>query len=57
MLDKIEVLDKGFIELIDVMGDDEAAVRAARVSYGKGLSTSEKDKKLIDYLMEHGHLR
>ena len=56
MLDKIEVLDKGFIELIDVMGDDEAAVRAARVSYGKGLSTSEKDKKLIDYLMEHGHL-
>lgn len=52
----IKVLDKGFVTLIDVMGDDRAAVRAARVSHGKDLSTDEKDKKLINYLMEHGHL-
>jgi len=52
----IKVLDKGFVALIDMMGNDRSAVRAARVSHGKDLSTDEKDRKLIDYLMEHGHL-
>ena len=52
----IKVLDKGFVTLVDMMGDDRSAVRAARVSHGKDISTDEKDRKLIDYLMEHGHL-
>jgi len=52
---KINVLDKGFVHLVDCMGDDRSAVRAARVSYGKELSTEEKDKKLINYLLKHGH--
>ncbi len=30
-----EVLDKGFIELIDFMGSDLRAVEAARVSFQK----------------------
>lgn len=34
-----KVLDHGFIELIDHMGDDSAIIQAARVSYGK----DEKD--------------
>ncbi|KLO20879.1 MULTISPECIES: FAD-dependent thymidylate synthase [unclassified Marinitoga] len=50
-----KVLDKGFIKLIDILGDDKAAVRAARVSYGKELSDNNRDKKLIFYLMEHKH--
>ncbi len=50
-----EVLDKGFIELIDFMGSDLRAVEAARVSFQKGLSKEARDKKLIDYLMENGH--
>jgi thymidylate synthase (FAD) len=54
MIEK-KVLDKGFVKLIDMLGDDRAAVRAARVSYGKELSTDERDKKLINYLMEHKH--
>lgn len=53
---RIEVLDKGFVELIDIMGDDRSAVRAARVSHGKDVSTDERDKKLINYLMKYGHL-
>jgi len=52
---KIEVLDKGFVQLVDHMGDDKSAVKAARVSYGKELSTDERDKKLINYLLKHGH--
>lgn len=49
------ILDKGFVRLVDMMGDDYAAVKAARVSYGQGLKTPERDKALIIYLMEHGH--
>jgi thymidylate synthase (FAD) len=54
--ESIKVLDKGFVTLVDMMGDDRSAVRAARVSHGKDISTDERDRKLIDYLMEHGHL-
>jgi thymidylate synthase (FAD) len=52
---KINVLDKGFVQLVDYMGDDKSAVKAARVSYGGETSTEEKDKKLINYLLKHGH--
>ncbi|MBT1248675.1 MULTISPECIES: FAD-dependent thymidylate synthase [unclassified Thermosipho (in: thermotogales)] len=50
-----KVLDKGFLRLVDILGDDYSAVKAARVSYGKGIKTPDKDKKLIFYLMEHKH--
>jgi len=49
------VLDKGFVALVDVMGDDAAIVQAARVSYGKGTKTMRGDKALISYLMRHAH--
>ncbi|RAM62405.1 thymidylate synthase, partial [Mesotoga sp. SC_3PWM13N19] len=52
---RIDVLDKGFVELVDRMGDDYSAVQAARVSYGKGLTSKDRDDRLIRYLMEHGH--
>lgn len=52
---EIKVLDRGFVRLVDAMGDDYTAVRAARVSYGQGLKTPERDKGLIMYLMEHKH--
>lgn len=51
----VNVLDKGFVRLVDMMGDDYAAVKAARVSFGQGLKTPERDKALVMYLMEHGH--
>ena len=49
------VLDKGFIRLVDVMGDDSAIVQAARVSYGKGTKTKHEDEGLIRYLLRHRH--
>jgi len=52
---KYRVLDLGFIELFDLLGSDLRAVEAARVSFQKGLSSEEKDKTLIDYLMKNGH--
>jgi thymidylate synthase (FAD) len=48
-------LDKGFVRLIDVMGDDSAIVQAARVSYGSGTKKVHEDRGLIRYLMRHLH--
>ena len=50
-----EVLDHGFIRLIDYMGDDGAICQAARVSYGKGTKSVQNDEGLIRYLMRHWH--
>ncbi len=55
LYDAIPVLDKGFVRVVDYMGNDAAVTQAARVSYGKGTKTVNKDKGLIDYLMRHRH--
>ena len=46
----------GSIELVDYMGNDLSIVNAARTSYAKqsGILT-EKDQKLIKYLIKHNH--
>ena len=51
----IEVLDHGFVRVIDYMGDDSSIVQSARVSYGKGTKKISNDKGLIKYLMRHRH--
>lgn len=44
------------VELIRVSGSDLDIVNAARVSYGKvSTQLSERDKKLIFFLMQHNH--
>lgn len=50
-----DVLDHGFIRVIDYMGDDSAICQAARVSYGKGTKSVQNDEGLIRYLMRHWH--
>jgi len=50
------VLDKGFLRLVDHLGDDSSVIQAARVSIGKGLTNEKRDKALIDYLMENRHM-
>jgi thymidylate synthase (FAD) len=50
-----EVLDHGFVRVIDYMGDDAAIVQAARVSYGRGTRRVSEDAGLIRYLMRHLH--
>lgn len=49
------VLDKGSICILDYMGDDSSVVQAARVSFGMGVKSSEEDKRLINFLMNHEH--
>jgi thymidylate synthase (FAD) len=56
LLDReIQVLDLGFVRLVDYMGGDERIVQAARVSYGEGSKTLRENAGLIDYLMAHDH--
>jgi len=50
-----QLLDHGFVRLIDYMGDDGAIVQAARVSYGRGTKAVQNDAGLIRYLMRHWH--
>ncbi len=49
------VLDHGLVRVIDYMGDDDAIVQAARVSYGAGTKKAQDDNSLIRYLMRHWH--
>lgn len=51
----IPVLDKGFVRVVDYMGDDAAVVQGARVSYGRGTRAVQSDRGLIRYLMRHRH--
>jgi thymidylate synthase (FAD) len=51
----IKCLDKGFVYLVDYMGNDAAIVQAARVSYGQGTKKVSEDRGLIRYLRRHDH--
>lgn len=47
----------GFIELLDVFGNDLTVVNAARVSFAKESKVmTEADGKLIRYLAKHNHI-
>lgn len=53
--EKFNVLDQGFIRVVDYMGNDQSIVQAARVSYGKGTKKISEDRGLIRYLLRHSH--
>ncbi|MEK8211483.1 FAD-dependent thymidylate synthase [Paenibacillus sp. FSL L8-0463] len=56
MLLNIEVLDKGYVRLVNHMGSDLTVVNAARVSYAKQSDAlTEKDLRLIQFLAREGH--
>lgn len=52
---RVSVLDDGWVELQDVMGNDLAIVNAARVSFLGESKGDEQDKKLLFYLLRHRH--
>ena len=53
---KSQVLDKGFIEVVDSLGNDLTVVNSARVSFGVEKHELEpRDIKLIKYLIKHKH--
>ncbi len=58
MENKIDVLDHGFVRLVDHMGSDLSVVRAARVSYDADWRAGEDqggDDRLIRYLWRNHH--
>lgn len=57
-MQKIDVLDHGYVRLVDHMGSDLSVVRAARVSYDAAWRAGEdtgSDHRLIHYLWSHKH--
>lgn len=53
---RIKVLDKGFVELVDTFGDELTIVNAARVSFGtQKTKLSKGDIKLIKFLHDYKH--
>lgn len=55
---KVDLLDHGYVRLVDSMGDDLSVVRAARVSYDAAWRAGAdhgSDDRLIRYLWSHHH--
>jgi len=53
---KVDVLDKGYVRLVDSMGSDLSVVNAARVSYDKEVTElTSKDVGLINFLIREKH--
>lgn len=51
-----ELLDHGYIGLVDYMGSDNMIADAARTSYQKGTKQVSNNKNLLRYLMRHQHM-
>lgn len=53
----IEVLDKGYIRLVDLMGSDLSVVNAARASFAKeSTEMTDGDERLINFLARENHM-
>jgi thymidylate synthase (FAD) len=53
---EIQVLDHGYVALVDTMGDDRTPARTARTSFrNKKARTEEEDARLTRYLVKHRH--
>src|SRR3990167_8524449 len=51
-----QVLDHGYVELIEVWGSEERIIESARMSTNRGFNGWDKDEKLLRYLYENKHL-
>ncbi len=55
-MEKINVLDQGYVRLVDHMGSDLSVVNAARCSYAKeSTQLGAGDVKLLNFLAREGH--
>jgi len=52
---KFDVLDNGYLIVVDYMGDEEKIARSARVSYGDGTTKKNSDAGLIKRLVRNHH--
>uniref|UniRef100_A0A6C0M067 Thymidylate synthase n=1 Tax=viral metagenome TaxID=1070528 RepID=A0A6C0M067_9ZZZZ len=56
-MERVPVLDHGFVELVDRMGDDYRILQSARVSTGSDASKgAAKDRNLVLYLYRNKHM-
>ena len=54
---QIDVLSSGYVRLVDHMGDDLSACRAARASFAKDApEMNEKEERLIAFLIRENHM-
>lgn len=54
---RVDVLNGGYVELLDTFGSDLTVVNAARVSFNKTADElTDRDAKLIKYLADHKHV-
>ena len=51
----VQVLDHGFVRLVDCMGSDEDIEAAARLSFNQETRSLDERRKLIRYLMRQRH--
>jgi len=56
MTDRIDVLDHGYVRLVESWGSDERIVESARMSTDKGFQGWEKDEKFLRFLYENKHM-
>lgn len=52
---QIQVLDKGFVEVVDFMGNDLTPAHDARISTGSEAKSDKDDVNLIRFLLRHKH--
>lgn len=51
-----DVMDHGYVRLVDTLGTDLTVANAARVSYAKeSKELTDRDRRLIRYLAQHDH--
>lgn len=54
-MEQKNILDEGYVALVEAWGSDERVIEAARMSTGKGFEGWEKDEKLLAYLYNNKH--
>lgn len=55
LFEPIEVLNLGYVKLVDYLGNDQTVTDSARVSYNATEDDPERNKKLINYLLKNKH--
>ena len=54
-MNKVSVLNNGYVELVEWMGGDEAVIRNARRCWKSESKGAESDRKLLTHLLKNAH--
>jgi len=55
-INKRDVLDKGYVKLIDILGSDKRIIETAIASYGFKIKNERDEQEFINMLVENDHL-